>query len=141
RRDAPDQHRAPAPHVEHRVAERAQQEAGIREADHEPVVPAKRLQELTFLDDCLSHDSSSSSAIRAQPRQYGPLRAKLTPADTSFNAAYNRLAWPSHRSRSSASAARRETSRTAIAGGARRAGARGTRSRSRPRSTRACSGG
>ena len=28
---------------------------GIREADHEPVVPAQRLQELAFLNDCLSH--------------------------------------------------------------------------------------
>ena len=33
----------------------SQHEAGIRQTDYEPVVPAERLQELTFLDDCLSH--------------------------------------------------------------------------------------
>ena len=27
----------------------------IREGDHESVVPAQRLEELEFLDDCLSH--------------------------------------------------------------------------------------
>ena len=43
RRDSPDHHRAPAAHVQDRPAERSQQEAGIREADHEPVVPAQRL--------------------------------------------------------------------------------------------------
>ena len=55
RRDAPDQHRAPAAHVEHGPPERPQQKAWIREADDEPVVPAERLEKLSFLDDCLSH--------------------------------------------------------------------------------------
>ena len=50
RRDSPEQRRSPAAEVEHRPAERAEEEPGIRERDHEPVVPAERLQELSFFD-------------------------------------------------------------------------------------------
>ena len=70
RRDPPDHRGAPAAEVDHRESERSEQEARVREADHESVVPAERLQELALLDDCLSHDSSSSSAIPAPSRQY-----------------------------------------------------------------------
>ena len=62
---SPDERGAPAAEVEHRPAERTQHEARIRETDDETVVPAKRLQELAFLDyrhadpcitgNCLSH--------------------------------------------------------------------------------------
>ncbi len=47
--------RPPAAQVAHRVPERAKQEARIRERDHEPVVPAQRLQELPFLDHRFCH--------------------------------------------------------------------------------------
>ena len=47
---SPEERRAPAAEVADRAAERAEHEARIREADDEPVVPAKRLEELAFLD-------------------------------------------------------------------------------------------
>ena len=55
RGDAPEEHRAPASEVADGVAERPEEESGGRESDDEPVVPAEPLEELTFLDDCLSH--------------------------------------------------------------------------------------
>ena len=55
RGERPEHHRAPAAEVADRVAERPEQEAGVGERDHEPVVPAESLDEMSFLDDCLRH--------------------------------------------------------------------------------------
>ena len=92
RRQPPDQRRSPAAHVEHRPAERAEHEARIREADDEPVVPAKRLQELAFLDDrhtdpcitgnCLGH---AYLPFVHESVVYLVARANVTPSRTRFN--------------------------------------------------------
>ena len=79
--DAPEQRRAPAAQVENRVAERSEQEARIRERDHEAVVPAQGLEELAFLDHCLSHALPPClvGVNRAAP---GAARATVTPGRT-----------------------------------------------------------
>ena len=48
-----------------RVPERAQQEAGVREGDDETVVPAKRLEELTFLYYCCRHPAPPAESCEA----------------------------------------------------------------------------
>src|SRR5207244_3997289 len=88
RRDPPDQHCSPATHVEHRPAERSQQEAWIRETDHEPVVPAERLQELAFLDDCLSHALPPSLVDLAACRARGR-RSESNTCRRSFQSGWN----------------------------------------------------
>ena len=59
-RDAPQERRAPAAEITDRVRQRAEQEARVRERDHEAVVPAKRLEELLFLDYCCRHNQPPS---------------------------------------------------------------------------------
>ncbi len=54
--DRPEEHRPPAAHVADRVTEGSEEEARIRERDHKSVVPAERLDEMPFLDDCLGHE-------------------------------------------------------------------------------------
>ena len=81
-RQTPDERGTPAAEVEHGPAQRTQHEPRICETDDEPVVPAKRFQELAFLDDrhtdpcitgnCLSHALPPSRArIRRQRRRAG----------------------------------------------------------------------
>ena len=78
RRDSPDQRRAPATEVEHRPAERAEQEARIREANHEAVVPAQSLEEVSLLDCRNCHSTppcslcESPTRTRANPRSRRP---------------------------------------------------------------------
>ena len=65
--DPPQERGAPAAEVADRVAERAEQEARIRQGDDEPVVPAKRLEELSFLDYCFSHSQPPVERRSARP--------------------------------------------------------------------------
>jgi hypothetical protein len=69
----PQQGGAPAAEVDRRIAERAQQEAGVRERDDKAVVPTKRLEKLSPLDHCRGHvpppvDRSEFAAIAAARR-------------------------------------------------------------------------
>ena len=66
--DAPEQHGAPAADVADGVAERPEQEARRRESDHEPVVPAELLEEMSFLDDCFSHGQPPGERLDADLR-------------------------------------------------------------------------
>ena len=73
--DAPQHRCAPATEIADREAERAEQEARIRERDHEAVVPAKRLEELLFLDYCCRHINLRRSAVNGA--RGAALRANL----------------------------------------------------------------
>ncbi len=54
-RDPPEHDCAPPAQVEDRIAERAEQEARIGKGDHETVVPAECLDQMSFFDNCLRH--------------------------------------------------------------------------------------
>ena len=60
--DTPEDRRAPAAEIGDGVRQREEQEARVRERDHEAVVPAKRLEELLFLDYCCRHNQPPSGA-------------------------------------------------------------------------------
>ena len=145
-RDPPEQHGAPPADVSDRVAERSEQEARRRECDHEAVVPAELLEEMSFLDNRFSHGQPPGERSRRRLPRGGP----ITPSPRGFNPCHGigvaraaiRADLQSTGGRPAppiairASAAARRLSPTASAGRAPTAGARGTRRRSPRPSTR-----
>ena len=81
------------PRSPHRVAERAEQEARRRECDDEAVVPAERLEEMSFLDNRFSHgqppgERSRRRLPREGPITPSPLRIQSGPGSGVARAAY-----------------------------------------------------